>query len=148
MIIWFDNNMVMHVDKKHDASNSFVLANYVPDGENNYNVVFKANAVVNGHTLLLTHTQVTYYASRLVHREGCYSTIRRAFFKSYLPTIEKAISDNLRKYKNYKGDIKLRFRVGKSSQNLFSDYNIITGENSYNKYNEYYATYLILEKSI
>ncbi len=150
MIIWFDNNMGMHVDKKHDANNSFTLAKYVPEGYNAGDVMFKANAVVSGHTLLLTDPQVTYYAKRIMsgYIDACASTIRKHFFKRYLPTIEKAIVDDLRKDKKYKGDIKLRFRVGESSEPLFYGYNRIGTEEVNNKWGEYYATYLILEKSI
>lgn len=150
MIIWFDNNMVMHVDKKHDASNSFALAKYVPEGYDTNNVTFKANAVVSGHILLLTDPQVTYYAKRSLNNyyDCCSSTARKYFFKNYLSTIEKAIANNLRNDKKYKGDIKLRFRVGKSSESLFYGYNRIGAEEVDNKWGECYATYLILEKSI
>ena len=146
MIIWFDTNMVMHVDKKHDANNSFTLAKYVPEGYNAGDVMFKANAVVSGHTLLLTDPQVTYYARRIMsgYVAACASTVRRHFYKLHLSTIEKAIANNLRNDKKYKGDIKLRFRVGESSKELFYGYNSINRENAYNRW----ATYLILEKSI
>lgn len=150
MIIWFDNAMTMHVDKQHDANSSFALAKYVPAGFNKDQVVFKANAVVNGHILLLTHTQVTKYAVHLTCslRYCCSSTMRKRFFNTYLSTIEKAIVDDLRKDKKYKGDIKLRFRVGESSEELFNGYNSINRECAYNKWGYLYATYLILEKSI
>lgn len=149
MIIWFDNAMTMHVDKQHDANSSFALAKYVPAGFSKAQVVFKANAVVNGYTLLLTHTQVTKYAARLTSSEGCCSsTIRRRFLNTYLSYIENAIADFLRIDKKYHGDIKLRFRVGDSTQYLFPNYNLINREQSYDNGGYYYATYLILEKSI
>ena len=150
MIIWFDNNMRMHVDKKHDASNSLVLAKYVPEGYNANDVMFKANAVVSGHTLLLTDPQVTYYARRIFPRYAncCNSTVRKHFLIFFLSTIEKAIANNLRNDKKYKGDIKLRFRVGESSELLFYGYNRIGTEEVNNKWGDCYATYLILEKSI
>ena len=142
--------MVMHVDKKHDANNSFALAKYVPEGYNAGDVMFKANAVLNGHTLLLTDPQVTYYAKRVMSKyvDACASTVRKYFFKKYLSTIEKAIVDDLRKDKKYKGDIKLRFRVGESSEELFNGYDRIKSEDTTSKWGDYYATYLILEKSI
>lgn len=149
MIIWFDNAMAIHVDKQHDANSSFALAKYIPAGFSKAQVVFKANAVVNGHTLLLTHTQVTKYAARLISSEGCCSsTIRRRFFVKYLRHIERSIADFLRIDKKYNGDIKLRFRVGVSAQYLFPDYNVINREVAYDKWNYHYADYLILEKSI
>ena len=149
MIIWFDHMMTMHVDKQHDANSSFALAKYVPTGFSKDQVIFKANAVVNGHTLLLTHTQVTRYATLLTHSLGCCSsTIRRRFFVKYLPHIEKSIANALRIDKKYHGDIKLRFRVGKSAQYLFPNYNLINQEHSYDDDGYYYATYVILEKSI
>lgn len=149
MIIWFDNAMVVHVDKQHDANSSFALAKYIPAGSNKDRVVFKANAVVNGHTLLLTHTQVTKYAALLTRSLGCCSsTIRRRFFVKYLSHIEKSIAGVLRIDKKYHGDIKLRFRVGDSAQYLFPDYNLINRENAYANDGYCYAVYLILEKSI
>lgn len=149
MIIWFDNAMAIHVDKQHDANNSFALAKYVPTGFNKDQVVFKANAVVNGHTLLLTHTQVTKYTACLTHSEYCCSsTTRKRFFNKYLSHIEKSIANVLRIDKRYNGDIKLRFRVGDSAQYLFPDYNLINRENAYANDGYCYATYLILEKSI
>ena len=149
MIIWFDNNMAMHVDKQHDANSSFALAKYVPTGFSKDQVIFKANAVVNGHTLLFTHTQVTRYAARLTHSIGCCSsTTRRRFFGNYLSYIEASIANVLRGDKKYHGDIKLRFRVGDSTQYLFPGYNPINQEHVCNQCGDYYATYLILERSI
>lgn len=150
MIIWFDNAMTMHVDKQHDANSSFALAKYIPAGFNKDQVVFKANAVVNGHILLLTHTQVTKYAVHLTCslRYCCSSTMRKRFFNTYLSHIEKSIANALRIDKKYHGDIKLRFRVGDSAQYLFPDYNLINRENAYANDGYCYATYLILEKSI
>lgn len=151
MIIWFDRDMVMHVDKKHDANNSFALAKYVPEGYNAVDVMFKANAVVSGHTLLLTDPQVTYYARRILttkYCSSCSSTVRKHFFNAYLPTIEGKIADNLRNDKKYKGDIKLRFRVGKSTINLFPDYLPISAEDYKSCNGYYYSTYVILEKKL
>lgn len=150
MIVWFDSNMVMHVDKKHDASNSFALAKYIPDGYgDDGKVAFKANAVVNGHTVLFTHTQITWYTARMIGWvDSSSATIRKHFFDQYLPQIEKAIHDDLRKDKKYKGDIKLRFRVGASTKKLFPGYTVVNRENAHDKYGDCYATYLILEKSI
>lgn len=149
MIIWFDNAMTMHVDKQHDANSSFALAKYVPAGFNKENVVFKANAVVNGHVLLLTHTQVTKHAARPTYSIACCSsTIRRRFFSKYLSHIEKSIADALRIDKKYHGDIKLRFRIGESARYLFPDYSLVHREQAHNKYGDYYAVYLIVEKSV
>lgn len=150
MIIWFDNAMAIHVDKQHDANNSFALAKYVPAGFSKDQVVFKANAVVNRHTLLLTHTQVTKYAVCLAHslEYCCSSTMRKRFFNKYLSHIEKSIANVLRIDKKYNGDIKLRFRVGVSAQYLFPDYGVINREGAYDEWNYHYADYLILEKSI
>ena len=149
MIIWFDTSMTMHVDKQHDANNSFTLANYLPENVGENNVVFKANAVVNGHTILFTHTQVTYYGSCMIGWPGSSSaTVRKHFFKSYLSKIENSIKDYLRGTKGYNGEIKLRFRVGESTIDLFRDYSLINKENCLSSDGYYYACFCIMEKKL
>lgn len=150
MIIWFDNNMNMHVDKRSDANDSFTLANYVPNGYYVSDVVFKANAVVSGHTLLLTHAQVTNAARKLPNlpywTES--STIRRHFFKKYLSRVEDEIKRYLHGTKSYTGEIILRFRVGKTAMNLFPNYTLLNAEDCNSRDGYYYATYVILQKKL
>jgi len=149
MIIWFDNAMTMHVDKQHDANSSFALAKYVPVEFNKEQVVFKANAVVNGHTILFTHTQVTYYGSRMIGWVGSSSaTVRRHFFKQYLSTIENSIKNYLRGTKSYNGEIKLRFRVGEGTIDLFPNYSLVNRENCFDNGGYYYACFCIIEKKL
>lgn len=150
MIIWFDRNMDMHVDKKSDANDSFTLANYVPSEHNVSEVLFKANVVVSGHMLLLTHTQVTNaarYLRDMPYQSGS-STMRRHFFKKYLSKIEDEIKNYLRGTKSYTGEIKLRFRVGKSTMDFFPNYVPITAADCKSRDGYYYATYVILEKKL
>lgn len=151
MIVWFDKSMTMHVDKQHDANNSFVLAKYIPNGYSASDVVFKANAVVNGKTLLLTHTQVTGTGARLVNKEryvNTSATIRKYFFKFNLSKIENSIEDYLRRTKGYTGEIKLRFRVGEGTVDLFQNYSLVNKENCFTKDGYYYACFCILEKKL
>lgn len=120
MIIWFDNNLIMHVDKTTSAENSFALSKYVPKDVPESKVVFKANAVVSGGTVLFTHTQVTRYAKRLF--SVCYSqtTVRQKFLKAYLSTIENSICHHLIS-NGYRKAITIRFKVGQSASELFED---------------------------
>jgi len=150
MIIWFDRTMTLHVDKMHDANNSFALAKYIPCGRSESEVVFKANAVVNGHTLLLTHTQVTTAGAELVHHTYCsYTTARKYFFRKNLSTIENSIKNYLRGIKGYTGEIKLRFRVGSSTVEWFNGYTIINTESVNARRDGYwYATYVVVERKI
>lgn len=150
MIIWFDRTMTMHVDKMHDANNSLALAKYVPYGQNETDVVFKANAVINGHILLLTHTQVTTAGGNLIGANywNTSTTIRKHFFKEYLFRIEDAIKIYLRGTKGYTGEIKLRFRVGETTVNSFPNYIPISAKDCNSRDNYHYATYVILEKKL
>lgn len=105
---------------------------------------FKANAVINGHILLLTHTQVTAAGGDLIGANylNTSTTIRKRFFKKYLFRIEDAIKIYLRGTKGYTGEIKLRFRIGETTVNFFPNYIPISAEK------HYYATYVILEKKL
>lgn len=149
MIIWFDRTMTLHVDKMHDANNSFALAKYTPCGRSESEVVFKANAVINGHTLLLTHTQVTTAGAELIHRiDYSSTTVRKYFFRKNLSTIENSIKNYLRRIKGYTGEIKLRFRVGSSTVEWFNGYTIITTESVNARDGYCYATYVVVEKKL
>lgn len=142
--------MAMHVDKQHDANNSFALSKYIPNGYNASDVVFKANAVVNGKTLLLTHTQVTETGAKLVNKEryaNTSATIRKYFFKYNLSTIENSIKDYLRGTKGYNGEIKLRFRVGKGTIDLFRNYSLVNTEDCFSD-GYWYASFCIIEKKL
>lgn len=153
MIIWFDSNLVMHVDKSSSADNSFALAKYVPKGYQKSDVYFKANAVVNSNVLLLTHQQVTGWVNTLYR--GMYSsstTIRNHFFTDYLTVIEEAIAKHLRGTKGYKGNIFLRLRVGSSTVCNFDyrGYKYLKDSDSYNVDNYPYCgfKFVILEKQL
>ena len=146
MIIYFDKYMGMHVDKLHDADNSFALARY----GNNSEIFFKANAVVEGNTVLFTHSQVTAAGGKQAY--GCYcsnSTGRRHFLKKYLRSMENAIASYLRKEKGYRGKIKVRFSVGESTQGLFKDLGYVYA-GAHRSDSDYYWSnkYVFVEKLI
>ena len=117
MIVWFDKDMQMHIERNAEAFNNFALAKYdLPEA------VFKANAVVDGKTLLFTHAHVTSNAANVIGDYWCCATTRRKkFFDRYLSTIEDAVRNHLRGNRNYKGTIKLRFKIGQTNQEMFSD---------------------------
>ena len=152
MIIWFDNYMGMHVDKNATADNSFALANY---GKNNNSVFFKANAVVDGNTVLFTHSQVTAAGREYAYDKYCSnSTGRKYFLKKELRRMESAIATYLRKEKGYRGKINVRFTVGITTQELFEElgYRYIKDSHHQSTYNwigyDCGCNFVIVEKTL
>jgi hypothetical protein len=147
MIIWFDKDMQMHVDKSCSADNSFALAKY----GNSYSMYFKANAVVEGNTVLFTHSQVTSAGASKHDSWVCQSTGRKYFLQNDLSTIENAITKYLRTDKKYRGKINVRFCVGISSQELFEDLGYKYIRDSHIDNYDYWGPtrqFVIVEKSI
>ena len=144
MIICFNSNLQMTVDKNADASNNFALAHY-----DSPTSVFKANAVVEGKTMLLTHAHVTENARKLtnVGYYTCSSTRRKDFLKNYHIQVENAICTHLRGTRNYSGPIKLRFKIGESSLDLFKSLGYTKVETCNNHYWDA-ARYVIVEKQL
>lgn len=148
MIIWFDKDMQMHVDKTCSVDNSFALAKY----GDSYSMYFKANAVVEGNTVLFTHSQVTSGGASKHDSWVCQSTGRKYFLQNDLSTIENAIAKYLRTDKKYRGKINVRFCIGSSSLKLFENlgYKYIrdshtTGEDAWWRNRQHFV---IVEKSI
>lgn len=150
MIIWFDKYMGMHVDKSASADNSFALAKY----GNNNEMLFKANAVVDGNTVLFTHSQVTSAGREYAYDKYCSSsTGRKYFFKKELRKMESTIATYLRKEKGYRGKINVRFTVGVTTQDLFEElgYRYIRDSHKqtcYGYWGDCGASFIIVEKTI
>ena len=147
MIVWFDSNMTMHIDRNNEAYNNFSLAKYnAPES------VFKANAVVEGKTLLFTHAHVTENATCLPRMDLNYycssSTRRKHFLTQYSSKVEEGILKHLRGNRNYTGTIKLRFKVGESTLPLFRDLGYTKVETCSRGSSWDSANYIIVEKKL
>lgn len=110
MIIEYFSNGAFVVDNTTCANDHFSLARHNSD---NHSIEFKANAVVDGHTMLLTHMQVTRYGKARYNgwSEGC---ARKLWMTSYFRRVEENVKKQLSK-RNYKGAVKLRIK-GSSAQ--------------------------------
>lgn len=150
MIIYFDNGMNLHVDKGTSADNSFQLSKY---GSGDPTMFFRANAVVDGHTVLFTHSQVTRFGGQYAYGDYCSnSTGRRHFLFKYLNDMEKKIATYLRKDRGYRGKITVRFCIGESTEDLFSElgYKYIKDSHTTGDdwFGGYLSRYVIVEKNI
>lgn len=149
MIIWFDKYMGMHVDKTASANDSFSLANYMPYTISNENIYFKANAVVDGNTVLFTHAQVTREGGRRAYGCPCASsTGRRTFLQKNLRTMENSIAAHLRREKGYRGKINVRFKIGESTLDMFKNLGYKYVKDADYNYHTYGCKYVIVEKTL
>ena len=151
MIIWLDKNRTLHIDKNNSADNAFALSKYTPATYSSKDVLFKANAVVSGSILLLTHSQVNSDVAGELYcrRYNCRSTLRKYFFDTDLKEFEHQICDHLRRTKGYNKEIKLRFRIGKSNIDQFKKlgYNFYKDSDTYTDYyNLPWMKFIIVEK--
>lgn len=142
--IWFDRSLNLHKDEAKICENSFALSKFK---ENDDNVVFKAAAVIDGNTMLLKFSQVTWSGAKLVGKPWSASaTARKYFFKAHLRTMEAKIKEHV-KGKKYTKTINLRFRVGLTTKKIYTDlgYAQMGGSETPNRYG---PTYVIVNKAI
>lgn len=142
MIIKYYSNGAFEVDKTTCATNNFALAQYEKDSRT---LLFKANVVVEGHTMLLTHSQVT----KLAKSYFCWSdgVARAKWLKNNFRKIELAIKAHLSK-RNYKGEVKVRLLCSWNSLDLFKDLGYVHVTNNTRVSNNGWYQTLLVEKTI
>ena len=131
MIIEYFNNGTFVVDNTTCANDHFSLARY---NSNDHGVEFKANAVVDGHTMLLTHVHVTRYGKARYNGWG-EGSARKLWMMNYFRRVEENIKKMLSK-RNYKGVVKLRIKGSDSQYELLTSlgYKMVPASRSWDGY--------------
>jgi len=131
MIIEYFNNGTFMVDNTTCANDHFSLARHNSD---NHSIEFKANAVVDGHTMLLTHMQVTRYGKARYNgwSEG---SARKLWMTNYFRRVEENVKKALSK-RNYKGAVKLRIKGSYAQHDLLVSlgYKVVPDTRSWDGY--------------
>ena len=117
MIIKYLNDGTLAVDKSVSLDNSFQLAKYEKDDTK---VKFKANVVVEKHTMLITLMQVTRYGKNDYGTYLSDSTCRKRWLEDNFHKFEQAVKKHLSK-NNYKGKVEIRLKITNSNIELFKD---------------------------
>ena len=128
MIIEYFTNGAFVVDNTTCANDHFSLARHNSD---NHSIEFKANAVVDGHTMLLTHMQVTRYG-KARFKDWSDGSARKLWMANYFCRVEEAVKKQLSK-RNYKGAVKLRIKGSWAQHDFLTNrgYSVVSDTRSY-----------------
>lgn len=131
MIIEYFSDGTFAVDTRTSANDHFSLARYNKD---NRFLDFRANVVVEGHTMLITHMQVTRYG-KLKFSEWSEGCARKLWLTRYFGKVEEGIKNYLSK-KNYKGAVKLRIKGSDSQYEILTNlgYKMVPATRSWDSY--------------
>lgn len=117
MVIKYLKDGSLVVDKSVSLNNSFALAKYDSANEN---VMFKANVVIEKHTMLITLMQVTKFGKRSINNYQSDSTLRRVWLERNFRIFEQAVKKHL-SARNYKGSVEIRLKLTDSSASMFTN---------------------------
>ena len=118
MIIKYDCLGNLTVDKTVCANNNFALSQYANGSST---ILFKAEAVEEGHTMLITHMQVTEAGKNsLYYRNYSEGTARKHWLEDNFRKVELEIKKYLSK-RNYRGNVTIRIKATRTNTKFFVD---------------------------